>query len=257
MNIKKGYTIGCPQGIGGNYNDLAIGIGWQTVRSGQTAKSRQSRQPGSAPQTGQTGRIGQTGSLGALQNQSGKVTVKKKINAGDYMMRIAQARTPSQVSSVMRVARADLQFVKQCNSEKADIEKAVRILKQVIAKSRLKIGRLKAEEALEKQEQLARSAKEKAHEERLREKRNRKKRSRCACEAADACNREEATVSRTTYLDTVGMGVSVQTAVTADTGLSAAEASGAETASAVTDAAVTASAGIVTLDAGSSMEVMI
>lgn len=144
-------------------------------------------------------------SSAAAKQKGGKVTVRKTIKAAGYMMRIAQARTPAQVSGVIRTARADMQFVKSCNSREGDTAKAMRILKQVVAKSKVKIQKLKSEEELEKQERLARSAKKKKLEEQIRKKKNKQRKERTAKEAADTCNNEEATVSKTTYIDGTGI----------------------------------------------------
>lgn len=183
--------------------------------------------------------------------QGGKVMLKKTINSSKYMMRIAQARTSSQVSAIIRIARADMQFVKSCSSEKNDTAKAMRILKQVVSKSKVKMQKLKAEAELEKQEKLARSAEKEKLEKQIREKKNRKIKARTAAETADIINNEEVTLSKTTYLDQVGIGAITTSGsdgtlpVTTD-GI-AADIIAADT--------MTASAGIVS--AGSSIEAMI
>lgn len=148
--------------------------------------------------------------------KSGKITVKKKINAANYMMRVAQAKTPPQVSAIIRAARADMQFVRSCNSEEEDIKKAMRILKRVVAKSRIKIKRLKKEAEMEQQEKAAQSAEKQELAERIRENRHKKKRARRASESADACDPEEATVSRTTHFNAMKVGTQsiVQTGTT-------------------------------------------
>ena len=51
--------------------------------------------------------------------------------------------------------------MKSCNNDEAEIKKALRILKQVVAKSKVKIQRLKKEAEMERQEKLARSARKK------------------------------------------------------------------------------------------------
>lgn len=142
------------------------------------------------------------------KKQGGKLTVKKSISASKYMIKVAQAKTASQVAAVIRIAHADMQFVKTCNSDKAEIDKAMRILKQVIGKSRTKIKRLVAEEELEKQEKLARSAKKRKLEAQIREKKNRKQKSRHAKEAADTLNNEEVTLERTTTLEAAQLNTS-------------------------------------------------
>lgn len=141
--------------------------------------------------------------------QGGKVTVKKTNKSSNYMMRIAQARTVSQVAAIIRIARGDMQFVKKCNSEERDIAKAMRILKQVVAKSKVKIQKLKAEEELEKKEKIARSRGKKKLEKETKEKRYKKKKARTAKEAADTLNTEEVTVSKTTYVEDMDIGIAV------------------------------------------------
>lgn len=132
-------------------------------------------------------------SFGALKREGGKITVRRNISAASYMMRVAQAETPTQVSSVIRSARADLEFVKKCNTEQSDVGKATRIIKRVIAKSRLKISRLKAEANLERQQKQMETVRQKVIAEKLK----RKRRARKAQEAAEAGDTEQATVVRT------------------------------------------------------------
>lgn len=124
--------------------------------------------------------------------KSGKITVRRNISASSYMMRVAQARTPSQVSAVIRTAQADLQFVRSCNSDSEQVEKAKRIINRVISKSRLKISRLKGEQELEQQQKLAQNAEKKKIIRELK----RKRRARRAQEAADTCDMERASVAR-------------------------------------------------------------
>lgn len=174
MNITNGYVFG---------NQWSNGV---DIYNGSNKNKAEAGRSSAAKQTG------------------GKVTVRKTIKAAGYMMRIAQARTPAQVSGVIRTARADIQFVKSCNSQEGETAKAIRILKQVVAKSKVKIQKLKSEEAMERQEMLARSAQKKELEEQIRKKKNKQRKERTAKEAADTCNNEEATVSKTTYIDAAG-----------------------------------------------------
>lgn len=127
----------------------------------------------------------------------GKLSVRRNISASSYLMRVAAAKTSSQVSAVIRCAKADLRFVKSCNTEQSDVAKAVRIIKKVIAKSRLKINRLKAEAAIEKQMEQAQLTKQKE----LAEKLIKKRRARKAQETADAGDMEQAKVVRTQEVD--------------------------------------------------------
>lgn len=145
------------------------------------------------------------------QMKGGKISVKKAINASKYMTRVAQAKTPSQVSAIIRMARADIQFAKSCDSDEAEIEKAIRILKQVISKSQTKIKRLRTEEELERQEQLARNARKRKLEAEIRDKKNKKRSARHGEEAADTMTNEEATLERTIMIEAAGFdAVSVQ-----------------------------------------------
>lgn len=124
------------------------------------------------------------------RRKKGKITVRRSISAASYMMRMAQAKTPSQVAAIIRTARADLQFVKSCNSDDAEVEKAKRIIKRVISKGQLKISRLKEEQEMERQQELLDDAGKKEMVQELKKKR----RSRKAQEAADTCDTERATV---------------------------------------------------------------
>lgn len=140
------------------------------------------------------------------KKQDRSVKIKKNISLSKYMVRVAEAKTPSQVSAIIRVARADIQFARSCNSDKGDVEKAIRILKQVIAKSQTKIKRLRTEEDMERQEQLARSAKKRKLEADIREKKIRRKNSRRRQEAEDTTVNEEVALERIITAETTGFG---------------------------------------------------
>lgn len=123
-----------------------------------------------------------------------KFKISKSISAADYMTRIADARTPSRVAAIMRVAKADVHFVDQSGAPKEDVEKAKRILKKVLIKSRVKIKRLKQEKEMEQQKKIAEKNKQKELTERLRNELSRKRRSRRSQEAVDAEDPEHVTI---------------------------------------------------------------
>lgn len=133
-----------------------------------------------------------SGRTGVSVKKAGKLTVRRSISASAYMMRIAQAKTPSQVNAVIRMAQADLQFVKTCNTDSYEIEKAKKIINHVIAKSRVKISRLKKEQNMEQQQRVAEDKEKREITENLKKKR----RARNAEEAAGIADMRHATVAR-------------------------------------------------------------
>lgn len=124
---------------------------------------------------------------------SGKITVRRTISAASYMIKVAQAKTPTQVGAVIRTAQADLRFVKSCNSDTFKQEAASRIISRVVAKSRLKIGRLRKEADLEHRRKLA----EKKIRRQITEELIKKRRKRKAQEALDARDPERVTLEKT------------------------------------------------------------
>lgn len=128
----------------------------------------------------------------AGKRSGGTITVRRKISASSYLLRVARAGTTSQVEAIIRGARADLQFVRTCSTDSSEAEKAERIIKKVISKSQLKIVRLKKEQNLEYRKKLADKSEKRQIKEELRKRRIRRK----AEEAADTLDPECATVER-------------------------------------------------------------
>lgn len=124
---------------------------------------------------------------------SGKITVRRTISAASYMIKVAQAKTPTQVAAVIRTAQADLRFVNSCNSDTFKQKAASRIISRVVAKSRLKISRLRKEADLERRRKLV----EKKIRREITEELQKKRRKRRAQEALDAKDPERVTLEKT------------------------------------------------------------
>ena len=123
---------------------------------------------------------------------SGKITVRRTISAASYMIKVAQAKTPTQVAAVIRTAQADLRFVKSCNSDTFKQETASRIISRVVVKSRLKISRLRKEADLEHRRKLAgKKIRRQITEELIKKRRKRK-----AQEALDTKDPERVTLEK-------------------------------------------------------------
>lgn len=129
---------------------------------------------------------------GAGVRSGGTITVRRKISASSYLLRVAQAGTKTQVEAVLRGARADLQFVRTCSTDSSEAQKAERIIKKVISKGQLKIVRLRKEQNLELRKKLAGKSEKREIKEELRRRRVRRK----AEEAADILDTECATVEK-------------------------------------------------------------
>lgn len=129
------------------------------------------------------------------KEKKGIIVRKRTVSAQTYMRHLANAKTTSQASAVMRNARADLQFVRCSGADTADVAKAERILKTVIKKSSVKVFRLRREAELEQQKKLASSAKKRELEQEIRIKLAKKRKARTAMEEADARTNEKVTLT--------------------------------------------------------------
>jgi len=118
------------------------------------------------------------------EQKSGAIAFKRSFQVGGTMAQLANARTKSQVDAIERSVRAQMQSMKKQSGS----EEAIRQMKQVIAKARMKHQALSREEQLENNKKVARSAENKKQETRIAEELSRKRRSRMGREYADAMN---------------------------------------------------------------------
>lgn len=117
------------------------------------------------------------------------INVKKAISSSRYLLRLANAKSVPKVNGVIRAARADMVFVRSSGSSNQQVERAMRILKRVVAKGNIKAGKLKKEKQLKIQKEIAKKLhKEKKARElqmKLRSKKNCRKRKERADAATD------------------------------------------------------------------------
>lgn len=117
-----------------------------------------------------------------------------KINAASYMMRLANASTTTGVSGILRSARADQSFVKRSGASKAEIGKALSILKRVIANGNRKIAGLKKEQQMENRRREEKKNGNIKEMERLREELKKQRRARKARENAAIADDEQVVI---------------------------------------------------------------
>ncbi len=124
--------------------------------------------------------------------QNSKRWKKNKINvsAASYMMRIANASTTAGVSGIMNSARAQQGVVKRSGASKAEISKALRILKRVIASGNRKITGLKKEQQIQNRKLAAKKDGNIKEMERLHKELRRRKKARKARENAEMADTE-------------------------------------------------------------------
>ena len=117
------------------------------------------------------------------------INVKKAISSSRYLLRLANAKSVPKVNGVIRAARADMVFVRSSGSSNQQVERAIRILKRVVAKGNIKAGKLKKEKQLKTQKEIAKKLhKEKKARElqmKLRSKKNCRKRKERSDAATD------------------------------------------------------------------------
>ena len=77
------------------------------------------------------------------KRQSQSFNVHRSMSETGYLMRLASARTPSQVSAVIAAAQADAKSVKQSSSSSSEIQKAKKIAKSIEKQGTLKSANLK------------------------------------------------------------------------------------------------------------------
>ena len=93
------------------------------------------------------------------KRQSQSFSVHRSMNETGYLMRLASARTPSQVSAVIAAAQADAKSVKQNSSSSSEIQKAKKIAKSIEKQGTLKSAKLRREKQLEKEARTELAAK--------------------------------------------------------------------------------------------------
>lgn len=93
------------------------------------------------------------------KRQSQSFSVHRSMNETGYLMRLASARTPSQVSAVIAAAQADAKSVKQSSSSSSEIQKAKKIAKSIEKQGTLKSAKLRREKQLEKEARTELAAK--------------------------------------------------------------------------------------------------
>ena len=93
------------------------------------------------------------------KRQSLSFSVHRSMSETDYLMRLASARTPSQVSAVIAAAQADAKSVKQSSSSSSEIQKAKKIAKSIEKQGTLKSAKLRREKQLEKEARTELAAK--------------------------------------------------------------------------------------------------
>ena len=79
------------------------------------------------------------------KRQSLSFSVHRSMSETGYLMRLASARTPSQVSAVIAAAQADAKSVKQSSSSSSEIQKAKKIAKSIEKQGTLKSAKLRRE----------------------------------------------------------------------------------------------------------------
>lgn len=93
------------------------------------------------------------------KRQSLSFSVHRSMSETGYLMRLASARTPSQVSAVIAAAQADAKSVKQSSSSSSEIQKAKKIAKSIEKQGTLKSAKLRREKQLEKEARTELAAK--------------------------------------------------------------------------------------------------
>ena len=87
------------------------------------------------------------------KRQSLSFSVHRSMSETGYLMRLASARTPSQVSAVIAAAQADAKSVKQSSSSSSEIQKSIE------KQGTLKSAKLRREKQLEKEARTELAAK--------------------------------------------------------------------------------------------------
>ena len=122
------------------------------------------------------------------KSKSSAFSVRRSMNETGYLMRLAQAKTPSQVAAVIALARADANAVKQVSTYSSEITKAKKIAKSIEKQGNIKSARLRKENQLEKEAKTELSAKKVKRAKKTTEKLIKKRRARKAEERIAIAN---------------------------------------------------------------------
>lgn len=167
----------------------------------------------------------QNSSRSSGNNRNGKITVHKTMNAQSYLLRLANAKNPVQVANLVRCARMEANSLKSITDNKAAIANAKKIANAIEKKGKLKISRLKKEEALHRQKEIDESVGNVKKAARIAKKLHKKRNARKAEERADAANsmtpykkyEEESNDSSPYTFDTTDTGLIVDVCISTDT----------------------------------------
>lgn len=129
-----------------------------------------------------------------MKSNQGKIRKSVNISAASYMMKLANASTTGAVAGILRAARADQSFVKRSGASQQEINKALGIIKRVIAKGNRKIACLKKEQSLENNRRIARNNGNQEEMERLKKELRKRRKARKARERAEMADMEQVTI---------------------------------------------------------------
>lgn len=135
------------------------------------------------------------------KRQSQSFSVHRSMSETGYLMRLASARTPSQVSAVIAAAQADAKSVKQSSSSSSEIQKAKKIAKSIEKQGTLKSAKLRREKQLEKEARTELAAKNLKRAKNTASKLAKKKRVRKAQEQAAIANSIPVSDHRRCHMD--------------------------------------------------------
>lgn len=135
------------------------------------------------------------------KRQSQSFSVHRSMSETGYLMRLASARTPSQVSAVIAAAQADAKSVKQSSSSSSEIQKAKKIAKSIEKQGTLKSAKLRREKQLEQEARTELAAKNLKRAKNTASKLTKKKRVRKAQEQAAIANSIPVSDHRRRHMD--------------------------------------------------------
>lgn len=86
-------------------------------------------------------------------------SIHRSMNETGYLMRLAQAKTPSQVAAVVSIVRMDAKSVRQSSENSTEIAKAKRIARSIEKQATIKSAKLRRKNQLKKEALTERAAK--------------------------------------------------------------------------------------------------
>jgi hypothetical protein len=119
---------------------------------------------------------------------NGKISVHRTMSAQSYLMRLANAKTPSQVNNIIRTARADANVIKSISDSDSAIQNAKKIADAIEKKGNIKISRLRSEDKLNRLKNAQKSAGKFKKAQLTAEKLRKKRRARKHEERCDVAN---------------------------------------------------------------------